>query len=115
MSRILQEFNDQSGKLLVASLLENITGLDSGGWLFLGFFSHDIAVECTGISPGTTVQMFGFNGLEKPEDADDHSQLGTDKKTDGMISPSESPLWIKAKVSAYVSGTINVTLVARKS
>lgn len=108
---------DSTDKVLVATLTDAVGEADDGGWLFLGQFSQGISIEFEGIEATEVVQVYGYNGNEKPTDSDDHTQIGNDQTGvagNDIVSVGSAPLWIKTKIDTWATGTITTRLVARK-
>jgi len=109
---------DSADKVLIATLTPAFNAVDDGSWLYLGQFSQGISIEFSGLGAGDTVQVYGFNGVDRPDDDVDHTQIGNDQTgTAGndIVSVGSAPLWIKTKISARAVGTaIKTALVARK-
>jgi len=93
-----------------AQLLTNITDITNGEWMaVLGW--HPLTIQIEGITTAT-VQIRGSNQKAQPENAADQFQLGANITSDGLFSLDAPVKWIKIKVPAYTSGTLNAYLMA---
>lgn len=89
-------------------LLEDIGAPDNGVWVDCRGFSTGL-VTVTGITTAT-VQIRGSNETAKPAAATHAAQIGADITADSGVQLTALPAWIKARVSAFTSGTIRVII-----
>jgi len=92
-----------SKKLLEVTLLNGVTGTNSGTWVDITSWNR-LSVHVKGIETAT-VQIHGSCEPSKPSDATDGIVLSS-LTADGIYSTNAKLKWIKAKVSSYTSGTI---------
>lgn len=95
--------------LLEATLLNGVTATGNGEWFDVAGF-HPCSFQISGITVAT-VQFRGSNAPTKPADASDEFKLGSDVTADALVALDAPVRWIKAKVSAYTSGTIFVYML----
>lgn len=94
------------GRLAEGTLLDGATGVTNGTWLPLnGKVPAVVTVEG---SFTATVQVLVSNSPTKPADSfNDAPQLGADFTGPGSVTTDRPWSWIKARVSAHDSGSIN--------
>lgn len=95
------------------TLVESAVGTTTGTWLRLeGKYPCSVTAEGTFVG---TVQVFASNQETKPADADSaRLKIGEDIVDGSGSAIINGPyLWIKAAVTAYSSGTINVFLYGK--
>jgi hypothetical protein len=86
---------------------------NTGTWMDASEFSWG-SVEII-ISDTATVQLMGLDIAAKPTDATDGRQIGSDITATQLYSLEHPPRWIKAKVSAWSAGTVDVRATLRRS
>ena len=97
----------------LAYLLQDAaTATSNGVWVEAKKFLAS-SIHVTGIT-NATVQIYGANTRTKPADATDHIKIGSDITADGIVSIAYPVRWLKAKISAYVSGTISAVVQGAK-
>ena len=100
----------QGNGALTSRLLAAVVAVDVGEWIdTLGYSPHHF--EITGITVGT-VKIHGSLAPTKPANAVHGFQIGADATADGQVVNADPIRWVKARVSAWTSGTINVDMVA---
>lgn len=92
-----------------AILLNAVTATGNGEWINIEGF-HPLSFQISGITTAS-VQFRGSNNPTKPADASDEFQLGSTVTADALVALDAPVKWLKAKVSAYTSGTISVYMV----
>lgn len=92
-----------------ATLLNAVTATGDGEWMNIEGF-HPLSFHVKGITTAS-VQIRGSNAPTKPANASDELQLGSTVTADALVSLDAPVKWIKAKVSAYTSGTISVYML----
>ena len=108
MASIVTEAGQSYGRpTLSAQLLTNITATDQGSWFNIaGFFPVSIHVDG---AAGNQIQLLASNRFEAPP-----SHIGV--QASGIVNEDRiiilpAPVrWVRARVTGYTSGTINVYL-----
>lgn len=88
-------------------LLDAVGATSNGKWIDTSLFPR-----CSVHVKGTftaTIKIMGSND-EAPADNVDGPQIGADITTEGLVSFELPCRWVKAKVTAYSSGSINANL-----
>lgn len=94
-----------------ATLLDGVTATGDGEWHEVAMWDT-VSVQVKGIT-NATVQIRGSNAPTMPSNTSDEALLG-ELTADGLSASIPAKLkYIKAKVSAYVSGTIYVYAFGR--
>ena len=93
-----------------AVLLSAVTGTGNGEWIHMAGLAP-FSVRVAGITTAT-VEVDGDNALARPADNTHGSPLATAVTADGYINITTPAEWVKARCTAYTSGTITATLVA---
>lgn len=109
---VIKAPESQGNGALVSRLLTAVVAVDDGDWIdTLGYSPHSF--EITGITIGT-VQIRGSNAPTKPANTVHGFQIGADVTVAGsQLVVNQDPIrWVKARVSAWTSGTISVDMVA---
>lgn len=92
-------------------LIDAAVATDSGAWVDVRGFAN-LSLDVT-LGGGTaTVQLMGSNAPTRPANNVDGRQIGANITADGIVSVTTPVRWLKVKVSAYTSGTINANLQA---
>ena len=87
-----------------ATLLDSVATQDNSEWMDVaGIFPFTIHV--TGIADAT-LQLRSSNATERPPNASQDVQLGSDISADGIYSVTVPMRWFKTIVSSYTSGDI---------
>jgi hypothetical protein len=91
-----------------AALLTAAAATGNGEWIQL---AGDVpaTVQITGITTAT-VEVDGSNAVAQPANNTHGTSLGN-VTADGIINVTNPVEWIKARVTAYTSGTINANLM----
>ncbi len=85
-------------------LIEGSAATDDGAWVDVRGFRH-FSLDVSGITTAT-VQLRGSNATTKPANNTHGRQIGADITADGLVSAEIPVRWMKARVSAYTSGTV---------
>lgn len=94
--------------------LQDGTGATSNGaWVDAGPYRKEAALDVSGITTAT-VQIFGSNEKTKPADGTDGRQIGTDITANTYRDVGPLTRWVKAKISAFTTGTVRADLVASR-
>lgn len=106
----------QDGSAFRQWALQDGTGAtDSGTWVDIGPFSARGMLEVSGITTAT-VQVYGSNAPTIPANATDGSLLyATNITSNGIVPLGDMTRWVKAKISAWTSGTVRADLVGHKT
>lgn len=93
------------------TLQDGTAAVDNGVWIDTE--EHRLAgvLDISGITVAT-VQIFGSNAFKKPADATDGRKIGGDIIADALLEIGALPRWVKAKISAWTSGTILADLTS---
>lgn len=94
-------------------LLNGVTAISNGAWVSVNSLDNKI-IHIKGIT-NATVQIRGSCAPTKPADATHEIQIGSDITADGLFEITAPLKWLKAMVSAYVSGTIYAYLAGREA
>lgn len=113
MPIVLNRYTVLGRTVVEAQLLTNVASTVTGEWFEVSGI-HPISFQIIGIN-SATVQLRGSNNPSKPLDAADEFALGHDITTDGLLALDAPVKWVKAKVSAYTSGSINCYMLASSS
>lgn len=98
----------QGTTLFYATLLEEASGIINGEWHYVAGV-QPLSISVRGIV-GDMVQIWGSLSPEEPATLDDPHLLHPNF-TEDTLAVLEAPVqWIKAKVSAWNTGTITVRL-----
>lgn len=89
--------------------MTSITGTDTGEWVTVTGVTP-LSFQIDGIT-SATVQLRGSNKPTKPANSSDEFQLGQNITVDGLFVLDAPVRFVKAKVSTYVSGSINCYMV----
>jgi hypothetical protein len=101
--------NRVNGKGIVRATLLGAVGAESNGeWINLEGMTP-FSIDVSGIT-NATVQIRVSNAASKPADASHGVQIGSDITVDKINEYTIPARWIKARVSAWVSGTITAIL-----
>ncbi len=101
----------QGNAALVSQLLTAVVATDIGDWIDTLHFAP-MTFHVLGITTAT-VKIHGSNEAVKPANADHGFQIDSDITTDQQSVEYVGPVrWVKARVSAWTSGTIDVYMVA---
>jgi len=90
---------------LHVKLLDAQVAATDGVWMDMGDYAEG-TFEVSGITVAT-VQLRGSNAAVRPVNTVHGTQLGTDITADSHRDVAILPRWLKARISAYTSGTIN--------
>jgi hypothetical protein len=86
-------------------LLDGLSAQDNGDWLDVeGYGKKTIEVI---ISNSAAVQVYVSNAPTKPLNTEDHIKVGADVSASALIELTSPVRWLKAKVSAWTSGTVS--------
>jgi len=106
--------------VMVVVLQDGATATSNGVWVPIGFYGRQVDIHVQGITTAT-VQLYSdstysytTNNTGTPPNATDVTQVGANITADAHVTLTGVGLWLKAKVSAYTSGTINVVAVCRR-
>jgi len=102
----------QGNAALTARLLEAVGAVDDGVWIDVaGWFPF--CFEINGITVAT-VQIRGSLAPTKPANTVHGFQVGANVTTTGSqnIASLEPLRWVKARVSAWTSGSIDVDMIS---
>ena len=91
-------------------LLDDATATCPGDWTDVRKYVHK-SVHVSGITTAT-VQIYGSNTPVEPLNTTDHVQLGANITADSIREITYPVKWIKVKVSAHTTGTIDAYLLA---
>lgn len=94
-----------SKKLLAYVLLDGVTSTTDGEWVDVTSWQR-ICIDTLGTFVGT-LQLYGSCEPTKPANATDGRQIGSDFTAPQLDEITAKIKWLKMKVSAYTSGTIN--------
>jgi len=83
----------------------------NGVWVEVDPFSRDLSIHVDGITTATVI-IGGSSESTVPANSAHGDPLAT-VTADGHFALSNPPRWIKARVSAWTSGTISVYAVGR--
>ena len=101
----------QGNSALVSQLLTAVVAVDIGDWIDTLHYAP-MSFHILGISTAT-VKIHGSNETTKPANAAHGFQIGSDITVDQKSIEYVGPIrWVKARVSAWTSGTINVYMAA---
>lgn len=92
-------------------LIDAAAATDNGVWIDTAQFG-DGDIEVT-ISGTATVQIRGSSAPTIPANASHVNQIGSDVTASGDYDMIRAPRWLKARVSAWSSGTVNVYVLLR--
>lgn len=84
---------------------------NNGVWIDSGAFdtgSIDVVISNT-----ATVQIRGSDAPTRPADTAHGNQIGTDITASSIYSIQQPPRWLKARVSAYTNGQVDVWALLR--
>ena len=109
MAIAINQTRVNGNSVLNAKLIDSAVATTDGEWIDIrGLQNYNIHI--TGITTGT-VQIYGSNTDAKPANNVDHILLTTASTADEMKSFADTNVrWIKAKVSAWTTGTFDVIL-----
>lgn len=91
-----------------AQLLTNATATGNGVWMDANGLNRFLIIV-RGITTAT-VEISISNDLTEPLATDHGVILGAPITADGFLQADVTARWVKARVSAYTSGTINAVL-----
>lgn len=91
-------------------LLDGATATSNGQWVDARGFRR-MSVHVSGFGTAT-VQIRGSNAATQPDNGSHGAQLGSDVTSESIVDVDLPVRWIKARVSAYTSGTIDANLNA---
>lgn len=95
------------------TLIDAAVAVDNGQWIeSLEFTEGSISVI---IATTATVQIRGTDQPTKPTNAEHGLQIGSDITSSQLYSISQLPRWIKARVSAWTAGQVDVYSTLRRS
>ncbi len=95
-----------SGALTMGTvLLDDATGTTPGVWVDVHGFK-DKTIHVSGVTTAT-LQVYGSNTPLIPANATDHIQLGSNITADSIVSITTPVRWMKVKVAAHTTGTID--------
>jgi len=98
--------------VILSTVVAAATGTTNGNWLaVLGLGPFTVHIK--GITDAT-VRLHGSNDPTQPTDATAEIQIGVDITADALVTIDAPLRWFKASVPTWVSGTINVYLMAQK-
>lgn len=98
-------------------LIDAISATSDGAWIDTGDFKDgSITVS---IATTATVQIrgsdIGATDSTPPATATSGQQLGSDITASACLEITNCPRWIKAKISAWTSGAVNVNVTLRRA
>lgn len=97
------------GRLILREeLLSGVSSSDDGVWAEVSPFTP-FSIDISGIG-SATAQIRCSNDASRPADNTHGRQAGTDITTDGLYGITEPVRWVKVRISAYTSGTINANM-----
>ncbi len=94
-------------------LTDAAVAVEDGVWVDVGNYedlSLDIVIDTT-----ATVEIRGSNNSTQPLNTVHERLLGSAVTSSELNTPVPQPRWIKARVTAWTAGDVNVWLVARTS
>lgn len=96
------------------TLIDDEDGATNDGvWMDASdFWSGSVDVAISGTA---TVQIRGDDSVTRPANTAHGRQVGDDITSSGSYSLVYAPRWVKARVSAYTSGTVDVNATMRRS
>ena len=97
--------------VLNALLLDAVTATGNGEWVDASGF-YILTFDVVGITTAT-VDLRYSNAPTRPSNASHERQI-EDMTADGLVVVSFPVRWVKARVSAYTSGTISVYLTGNQ-
>jgi hypothetical protein len=92
-------------------LIDAAASTDNGVWIDTGQLDHG-SIHII-IATTATVQIRGSDAATVPANATDGYQVGSDVTATGGFDISNLPRWLKAKVSAWTSGQVDVLATLR--
>lgn len=113
LAAITQTSTTVFGKVIMrANLIPAAVGTGNGEWIDTSGMSA-MTIHITGIITAT-VEVDGSNEPTKPSDATHGIKLnGTDITANQMFTVTVPVRWLKARVTAWTSGTVNAYLEAQ--
>jgi len=93
---------------VAAQLLSGATSTGNGTWMDANGLNH-MLITVRGITTAT-VEIDLSNDLAEPLATDNGLTLGAPLTADGFVQADVTARWIKCRVTAYTSGTINCVL-----
>jgi hypothetical protein len=113
LAAIAQTSTTVFGKVIMrANLIPGAVATGNGEWIDTSGMSA-MTIHITGITIAT-VEIDGSNEPTKPADATHGIKLnGTDITANQMFTVTVPLRWLKARVTAYTSGTVNAFLEAQ--
>ena len=104
----------RSDKLLQVLLIDGATGTVDGPWVDIGPYCHNVSIEVSGITSATvTINGSNANG-GLPALATAGTAIGSSITADTVASLVGPTRYIRARVTGYSSGTINVYWISRR-
>lgn len=108
---VIPSLESQGNAAVVSQLLTAAGAVDDGEWidvLHYGPFSLDIVISAT-----ATAQIRGSNALTKPADTVHERQIDVDVTASAIVEVTMPVRWLKVRVSAWTSGTVDAFLVGK--
>lgn len=104
--------NATTKRAINVTLIDAAAATDDGTWIDTMDFAEG-SIDVT-ISATATAQIRGSDAATKPADNTHGNQIGSDITSSGQYSIVNCPRWLKARVSAFTSGTVTVNATLRK-
>ena len=92
------------------TLIDGAVATTDGAWVDVGRYAK-CSIHVDGITTAT-VTINGSNAQAQPADSANGDQIGANITADGWASVDPLPRWIKARVTAWTSGTVRVDVKA---
>lgn len=108
----LTEIRVRNVPIVRAQLLTNAVAITNGEWIDVSGLAA-ISIDVTGITTAT-VEIDGSNEMSQPANSTHGRKLNSpDITTDQMVFLSASVRWLKVRMPAWTSGTVNVYFEGR--
>jgi hypothetical protein len=95
---------------LAVRLLHDQAAVTDGVWIEVKGFKR-LSIDISGITTAT-LEVRGSNDPLKPLNTNHGRQLGANVTADAIVNVDVPVRWIKVRVSAHTSGTINANMQA---
>ena len=107
------DIQQDSSSIRTWLLTDAAVATGDGVWVTIGPFRQNINIHVDGITTAT-VEIDGSSTSSIPANTNHGDQIGGNITADGHISLLEPPRWVKARVTAWTSGTISVYMTGSR-
>ena len=102
----------QNADCFHVKLQDSTSATDNGVWIDTrGYSDGSITIS---IATTATVQIYGNDAPAIPAAGTHSFQLGSDVTASTCLDLTDSPRWLKARISAWTSGAVIVTATLRR-